>query len=245
VTEVVGPEPAAERLNGLFDRVVGVHVRVGGLRMHAWRAFSLAAFAAATVVWLALGARRGLDALVLVVPPAVAFAVFSADRRRILRARAPQRMVFHRHLAASAAVTVALLALLGELEWRVIDTAAPAVLVGLAVGRGGCLRTGCCAGRPASVGPRYPWLDPPGRRFPVQVLDAAVCLALAATAIGLSEADVAGGVATAAGLGGYLVVRGLLDEWRDRGDRTGRLTEAQYLALAAGLTVAVAALLSR
>lgn len=222
---------AAERLNRRFDGVVALHMRVGHRLVGTWRFFSLAAFATATVTFLALGVRHDLPVAALVLMPVVPVVIFSAHRRRVLRAEGPPRLIFHRHLAASAAVLVPALWLLGALSWAVIDAAATASLAGLAVGRIGCLRSGCCYGRPASIGPRYPWLGDV-RRLPVQVLDAAACVVLVVVMIALQESEAAAGTATAVGLGGYFAVRFLLDELRDERVRSGRLTEAQRIALA-------------
>jgi hypothetical protein len=230
--------PVADRLNRRLDRAVGLHVRVGSRALHSWRVFSLAAFAVATAIWLALGVARGLPAVALTLPPLVALGIFSAQHRRAVASRRVGRFVFHRHLAASAALTIPVLALAGALNWAVLDTATTCVLAGLAVGRIGCLRVGCCAGRPAAIGPRYPWLGVGERRLPVQLADAAACVALAAATLLCGAVEAAGGIATAIGLGGYFAVRFALDELREERRATARLTEAQWMAL----TLAVVAL---
>jgi hypothetical protein len=55
---------------------------------------------------------------------------------------------------------------------------------------------------------------------------------------------VAAGTATALGLGGYLAIRLMLDELRDERVRVGRLSEAQWLAIAGAVLVAAWALVS-
>jgi hypothetical protein len=233
-----------DRLNHAFDRVVGLHIRIGSHLAHSWRVFSLAAFGAATLVFVALGLARDLPLPALVLPPVLSMAIFSAHRRHVLRSRGPVRFIFHRHLLISSLVTLPLLGLFDALSWAVLDTAAPAVLVGLAVGRVGCLRAGCCVGRPAAVGPRYAWLGDDERRVPVQVLDAAACLLCAGIALVVGS-HAAGGVATAVGFGGYFAVRFFLDELRDERVRIGRWTEAQRLAIVvAGAAAAALALIA-
>jgi Prolipoprotein diacylglyceryl transferase len=231
----------ADRLNRAFDRVVGLHIRIGSRLVHSWRVFSLAAFGSAAIVWVALGLAHDLPVAALVLPPVLAPAIFSAHRRHVLRSGGPVRFVFHRHLLISALVTLSALALLDALSWRVLDNAAPAVLVGLAVGRVGCLRAGCCVGRPAAVGPRYAWVGEGERRVPVQVLDAVACLVCAAAALVLPAS-------AAVGFGGYFVSRFFLDEVRDERVRLGRWTEAQRVAIviagSAGTALAVTALVA-
>jgi Prolipoprotein diacylglyceryl transferase len=234
----------ANRLNRRFDRVVGLDIRLAGRLLFSWRVFSLGAFATAGVVWLVLGFARGLPLIALIAVPPVPLAIFSAHRRHILRSRRAARLVFHRHLAASAFVLVPLLAVLGALGWQAIDTATTAILVGLAVGRMGCLRSGCCTGRPCTIGPRYPWLGSEHRRLPVQVLDATACVLLAAVTIAIHALGAAAGTATAVGLGGYFLVRFFLDELRDERAATGRHTEAQKLIAVAAAAAAVWALVA-
>jgi Prolipoprotein diacylglyceryl transferase len=232
----------ADRLNRAFDRAVGLHIRIGSRMVHSWRVFSLAAFGAASLVWVALGLAGDLPVPALVLPPVLSLAVFSVHRRQVLRSGGPVRFVFHRHLLISAPAALSVLALLDALSWRVLDNAAPAVLVGLAVGRVGCLRAGCCVGRPAAVGPRYAWVGEGERRVPVQVLDAAACLVCAGAALALPATA---GVATAAGFGGYFVARFFLDELRDERVQIGRWTEAQRLAIVvAGAAAATLALIA-
>jgi Prolipoprotein diacylglyceryl transferase len=235
---VAARSPVADRLNRSFDRAVGLHVRIGSRLVHSWRFFSLAAFAVATVTWLAIGVARDLPVGALALLPAVSFAIFSVQHCHTLRTRGPVRFIFHRHVAASALVVVPLLAATDSLRWEVIDTATTAVVAGLAVGRAGCLRAGCCAGRPAAVGPRYPWLGAGERRLPVQVLDAATCVVLVVATLAC-RAD---GLATAVGLGGYFTVRFFLDELREERRAARRLTEAQWLALTAAALGGAAAL---
>ena len=111
----------ADRLNRAFDRSVGLHIRIGSHMLHSWRVFSLAAFGAATVVWVGIGLVGDLPVAALVLPPVLSVSIFSVHRRHVLRSRGPVRFIFHRHLFISALVTLPLLALLGALSWRVLD----------------------------------------------------------------------------------------------------------------------------
>jgi phosphatidylglycerol---prolipoprotein diacylglyceryl transferase len=228
----------ADRMNRRLDAAVNPNFRLGHRVTGSWRAYSTAAFVVATLVLAILGARHHLQAGALAIAAAVPAALFSADRRRILRSGRPPRLVFHRYVLVSAAVIVPAAAVLGQLSWRLVDIATTAVLAGLAVGRVGCLRAGCCIGRPATIGPRYPWLGRDVRRVPVQLLDSAVCLLLVAATVVAQESSAPGGTAVAIGFGGYAVARLWLDELRDERVRTRRHTEAQLLACVVALAAA-------
>lgn len=139
---------------------------------------------------------------------------------------------------------IPLLAVLGSLSWRVLDTATTAVLAGLAVGRLGCLRAGCCVGRGSAIGPRYPWPGLDYRRVPVQLLDAAVCVLLILATLACHASGAAPGTATAVGVIGYFAIRFFVDELREERVSSGRYTEAQRLVLLAAAAAAAWALLA-
>lgn len=239
---MIAPAPTttvADRLNHGFDKAVGLHIRLGGRLFDSWRLFSVAAFAVATSIWLTIGFANELPFAALVLAPLAAATIFSAHRRHIIHSGQVARIVFHRHVAASAAVVIPLLAVLDSLSWRLIDTATTAVLAGLAVGRLGCLRAGCCTGRPSAVGPRYPWFGFEERRVPVQLLDAAVCVLLVIATFACYASGAAAGTATAVGVIGYFAVRFFLDELREERVSSGRHTEAQRLVIVGAVVGAV------
>lgn len=60
----------------------------------------------------------------------------------------------------------------------VMDAAAPALALGAAMGRLGCLANGCCAGRPSSAWYAFSFVDYAEPRVPVQLLDLGYNLAL-------------------------------------------------------------------
>ncbi|MGA2009316.1 MAG: prolipoprotein diacylglyceryl transferase family protein [Solirubrobacteraceae bacterium] len=200
--------------------------------MGSWTFFSRSALAVATLVWLVLGTVRGLAPAALIVVAVVPAVLLESHRRIASRPGPIRRFVFHRHVLVNVVVLVPLLAATGELSWRLLGTATAATLAGLAVGRIGCLRSGCCIGRESTIGARYGWFGPHVRHFPVQLLDATLCVLLAATTVAVGASVAAPWAATAAGAGGYLLARALLDELRDERVRTRRLTEAQRLAVA-------------
>jgi hypothetical protein len=236
--------PFSDRLNARLDAFVRTDVLIAGRYVSSWRAYSLAAFAVATGAWLALGIPRHVPPAALVVTPVVPYVVLRAHQRVIRHSSRERRLVFHRHFGASVALLLPLLAAFGALRWRTIDAGTMAALLGLAVGRFGCLRSGCCVGRPASIGPRYPWMGSSHRLLPVQLLDAAACVAVVGAALACDAAGARPGTATAVAAGGYLALRFGLDELRLQ-RRQGRRTEAQWLALAAALAaLAIAAIVA-
>jgi phosphatidylglycerol---prolipoprotein diacylglyceryl transferase len=104
--------------------------------------------------------------------------------------------------------------LLGLPPGSVLDTMAPGLLLGLTVGRFGCLLGGCCAGRPTCS--RWGiWSSNRRlgvRRVPVQLLEASfagVLGALALAAVLLFGAS-AGGLVFVAGIAAYTAGRQLL-----------------------------------
>ena len=104
--------------------------------------------------------------------------------------------------------------LLGLSPGAVLDTTAPGLLLGMMVGRLGCLLGGCCAGRPTSS--RWGvWSSDRRlgvRRVPVQLLEsslAGVIGALAFAAVFLLEAN-SGGLVFVAGIAAYTAGRQLL-----------------------------------
>jgi len=111
---------------------------------------------------------------------------------------------------------------------HLLDATVPALLLGQAVGRLGCLMGGCCAGLPTHS--RWGvWSSDRRvgtRRIPVQLLEsgAAAVLAVATGAIAWSTPTSAAGLLFVAGLAAYVAVRQLLFPLRGvaRATRHGR-----------------------
>lgn len=110
---------------------------------------------------------------------------------------------------------------------NVLDMAAPAVFLGMAVGRPGCFFSGCCAGRPASS--RWGLFSSDRRvavrRIPVQLLEAVVALVIGVgalvTVLGVRQPT--HGLVFVGAAAAYVLIRQLLFPLRaDAHTRRGR-----------------------
>ena len=93
------------------------------------------------------------------------------------------------------------------------DIAAPAILLGMAIGRLGCWKGGCCAGR-LTAGRFAVWCSDRrigGRRIPTQLMESALALFLSvATTVLVIGSQASDGVAAVLGLSAYILVRQFL-----------------------------------
>jgi phosphatidylglycerol:prolipoprotein diacylglycerol transferase len=127
-----------------------------------------------------------------------------------------------------------------------LDLSAPAMLVGMSVGRLGCLLGGCCAGRPTSA--RWGlWVTDRRvgmRRVPIQLLESALAASLAITGllVVVHGAPAPSGVTAVMLIAAYTGLRQLLFPLRAEGRQTirGRAV-TMALAAAAATTAAVIA----
>ena len=165
------------------------------------------------------------------------------------RARARPEVV-SQGLSVQGFVLVSLLALaslarLAELPLGVVlDAAAPALLAGQAVGRLGCLLSGCCVGRPTAS--RWGvWSSDRRlgcRRIPVQLLESAAAAVIAAVAAGAVLSGLAGtGAVLIASVAANVLVRQLLFGLRQeaRTVRWGRKLSSVVSLIALGTALAV------
>lgn len=117
-------------------------------------------------------------------------------------------------LTGAAIATAALLALTGTAAGPYLDTTAPALMLGLGVGRIGCLLAGCCSGRTSAS--RFAlWSSDQRlgmRRIPVPLMESALCLLLGSGALAaLTGLGPAHGTILLGALAAYTLVRqGLL-----------------------------------
>lgn len=115
---------------------------------------------------------------------------------------------------------------------RTGDLAAPALFLGLAIGRVGCFLNGCCYGAPTdgALGAAFPGLAQP--RHPTQLYESAIALALFALLTWLARRPRGDGAILGWGLLIYASLRPILELWRDdpRGG-LGPLSTSQLLSL--------------
>lgn len=125
-----------------------------------------------------------------------------------------------------------------------MDLATPPLLLGMAIGRLGCWRGGCCAGRLTS-GRVAVWGSDRrlgGRRIPTQFIEAAIAAALTVATLLLLGLDPRPeGAVLVAGLGAYVLARQLVFPFRSLSRRTsvGSLVATLVSGLALGGAVIV------
>lgn len=117
--------------------------------------------------------------------------------------------------------------------FKVMDLFAPAVLLGIAVGRVGCLLNGCCIGVPAPepwgmVFPDAGLMEP---RYPAPLYETVLDLLAMGAIFGLEKHKKFDGELMISGLGLYGVIRFITEIFRDSGDRLYGLSPAQYFSI--------------
>jgi len=130
-----------------------------------------------------------------------------------------------------------------------LSAAAPALLIGMAIGRPGCFWAGCCTGRP-TASRRGIWSSDRRvgcRREPAQLLEAFASLitGLAVLAVVLSAGLARSGPVAAAGLAGYTLSRQFILGLRADPPRHWRYGRQVTVAAAALVLIASAVLLAR
>jgi hypothetical protein len=166
-----------------------------------------------------------------------------------------ERLVFYHDALAVTIVNVAVLHLLGRPLWPHLLLVALAVGCVLAVGRVGCLASGCCFGRPGARGVRYgaahvvegfPAFLVGVPLFPVQLVEAAAALGIVAVASGLVVRGASPAEAFAGCVVGQTVVRFVVEFGRgDHRRRWRGVSEAQATALALSWLVTALELAAR
>lgn len=139
-------------------------------------------------------------------------------------------------LAAAGAAS-----LLREPLAPLVDALVPGALLGLGIGRIGCFLGGCCMGRPTDLpwGVVFPELGPPPRH-PLQLYSAAADLGLVGMLLAL---DGPPGAVARVGCFGFGLVRAALEALRDPAASDPLPGGLLTLAQAAGLGLALGALL--
>jgi hypothetical protein len=198
-------------------------VTLAGRRVSAFRFCGVVGFACACFVAFALTAARdrsvGVEALLIVVAVAVFFALAFAT----LWTTGRENLVYYHHEIAVLCCVAAVAALLGAPVLAHLDATALGLGAFLACGRVGCTLAGCCHGRPARRGLRYPEfyadVGPPAFLIgvplvPVQLIEAAGAAALVCAGSVSVLAGAAPGVGFALYVTGYGVLRFALETQR-------------------------------
>ncbi|TWE21215.1 prolipoprotein diacylglyceryl transferase [Kitasatospora atroaurantiaca] len=215
-----------DRVNALLDASTGMQIRFGPHRLGSWETCLVGGFVAGTAVWVSAGLAVELPVGLLAALPACWAAAFLAVRFRMLRTGVI-RLVWHRHALVGVSLAVATAVLTSAEVHEVLDVWSTGCAVGLAIGRLGCHRSGCCLGRAALIGPRYQWLGGRERHLPLQLAEALWCLVLAVAGGALLRAAPAGTAASVVA-GGYTVVRVPLHRLRAPLARGGRRRKRRH-----------------
>ena len=199
-----------------------VRVRAPGVRLGAWPALVGTGTVLALVVQSLLGQRLGLPLQRLLPLSLMACLLGLLGAKTYYLATHPEErwsfLTPGMSVQGFVLVAVATLSggslLLGLPPGPVLDTTAPGLLLGMMVGRFGCLLGGCCAGRPTNS--RWGvWSSDRRvgvRRVPVQLLESSLAGALGALALWavLLSGTGAGGLVFVAGFAAYTAGRQLL-----------------------------------
>jgi len=249
------------RLTGLRPAVAtgatgfapGVAARAPGVRPGAWPSLVGIGAVAAVSAQLLLASRAGLDLtrvllisvlaclIGLVGAKVYAFAIHDKATRSILTVG-----MCIQGFVLAAIGTVVLGALVGGVPvGRLLDVTVPGLLLGMTIGRIGCLFGGCCAGRPTASrwgiwsSDRFLGV----RRIPVQLLESAMAATLTAmTVLVLLLVNTPGyGTVFVAGLAAYTFGRQLLFPLRSEARKTshGRVLVMAFTGIAVVVAVAV------
>jgi hypothetical protein len=243
------PTPFA-RLNAALDALPRTHFEHHGRERPAFLSCGIAGFYLALGVTLTLGPLAGRDPVALAAAAAACALSFfaSALGRKLVTGRERLVLLEHTWLALAAAAAV-LWAMRAPVRAH-LNAVAAGLAFFLALGRCGCLLVGCCHGRPASVGLRYP--DACARNgFPAHLVGVRLFSVQALEALGLVSIGFATtaalllgppGAALAAFLIAYAILRFGLEGLRgDRRPEVGGLSQARWMAtfqLGAGLLLA-------
>ncbi len=247
---------AVALLQRLPRRVLSTHTRFGllaqgpGVRLAAWPALVGLGAVVAIVLQALLATRAGIDVSgVLAVSLIGCLLGFVAGKVwcLVLHRKRPREFFtagacIQGFLVVALGV-VALGAVLMEIPaGQLLDATTPGVFLGMAVGRPGCFLTGCCAGRPS--GSRWGlWSSDRHlavRRFPVQLVEAAMALAIGVVTLGLvlTMRSPVPGVIFVGALAAYTFGRQLLFPLRAE-SRTQRGRAATMVTCGVVLVVAV------
>lgn len=224
-----------DSVNESLDRLPRAEIRIGDRQVPTFLVSAIAGLTFGSLLLLTSTALSDGDVLVAfgLVPIATCASIVLAVLR--MRRAGIEQWVLLEHLAVGLAAISGTLALVGEplLPW--LDRVLAGYSVIFFFGRLGCAAAGCCYGHASSIGiDRGPGHVAPGRRFPVQLLEAVCWAACAALGVSLSAAARPGlAFGTTALL--YSVVRFFIESLRaDERPQFVGLTESRWLSLLFG-----------
>jgi prolipoprotein diacylglyceryltransferase len=215
-------------------------VTIGPWRWNSYFACGFTGYLVGLVLamWLSWRAGFALPArLVVAIGPPFTFLIVTAVIRSIA---GHERIVFYEKALSVVAITAPAAWLAGGRFLEALDAVTLGLGAFLAFGRAGCLRVGCCYGRPWRYGIRYghdhvlAGFDARLRDvplLPIQIADGAVAAAMTVIGVLIARTGPAGH-ATALWAAGYGVSRFTLELLRGdpRPDKLG-VSEAQWTAL--------------
>jgi len=148
--------------------------------------------------------------------------------------------VFYGGLMLALPVTILFVRKKGHNVPRVADVMAPAVAIGLSIGRLGCFAQGCCHGGPFKYGVIFPLESPAGMLFgevpvhPTQIYESLAVLVIFGILLAIRKRRLAAGAVMAGFIGLYGATRFLIEFFRadDRGLYLGPLSISQLISLA-------------
>ena len=230
-----------------------VNVRAPGVRISAWPALVGLGFLAATVLQWVLGVQRDLPVGRVLVLSLVGslIGLLGAKVYYLATHRAEKASALTSGMSVQGFVIAAISVLMiggwstGLPVGDVLDISAPGLLLGMTIGRLGCLFGGCCVGRPTAS--RWGlWSSDRGmgvRRIPVQLLESAMAGTVAtATLLAVLLLDPAvDGLVFLAGVSAYTFGRQVLFPLRGipRKTANGRLASMVITGLALMASVMV------
>lgn len=225
-----------------------VLIEYGGVRLRSYPVLLYLGLLAGVMAGRNAGSAFGLDpdivtlALLLLVPFALAGArlffvllnwrTFRTDTERIWKVREGGATLYGGLLLMSLA-SIPVVRLLGLPPGSFWDTAAVAMLVGLAFGRIGCLLNGCCAGRPDSSRFAMRLPDHRGRwqhRLPLQLYESGYAAALLLVLAAWTTPPFPGAFAVVT-IGTYAAMRFGLERLRESSDRLGPFRVHQVISV--------------
>jgi len=234
---------------------------LGFLRIYSYGACAAAGFLLGLMVFVRSGRRDGFaeQELYLLALGTILGGLVGARLLYIVNhwtyfARFPARvlqlwrggLVFYGGLVVGLAVLIAMSRRRQIPFLRVADLIAPAVCLGLAVGRVGCFLNGCCYGRPWAWGVVFPPDSAAGQAFPGQRLIPVQLISSASLVVLYLVTRMVGGRSTRAGqsMAVFLVLYGLYRFSIQflRGDYPQvafGLSEPQWVSLGVGIAGAI------